>query len=302
MKNKMLSMLSLFLCAICLSCCLSGCSSLFDDTKQYTVNFQYTIGDGEYDYKIIYDEGDEIVEPYDRDVTNDYYVTWTLNGRDVNFPLIVNSDCTLIGTTHKYDNATNGVFLGGLVNYDILVDYIKTNWARKTLGNIDTDDEDFVYYYIKYGVSAEYNEISFYPSNNLFKWSKTKMSNMTLGQVINNYQYTSQITATYGETMDKASFQAVYSCESMDTRNWVVRDSVNVSFKYQINKFTTGIILQDFRDVKYTYSMSNPYNKFNDKTFAKDLYVIMQDSMWYFQNQLTKINEHYFVFFSKNMI
>lgn len=301
MKNKMLSMLSSLLCAICLSCCLSGCRP-FDDTKQYTVNFQYTIGDGEYDYKIIYDEGDEIVKPYDRDVTNDYYVTWTLNGRAVNFPLIVNSDYTLIGTTHKYDNATNGVFLGGLVDYDILVDYIKTNWTRKTLGNIDTDDEDFVYYYIKYGVNAEYNEISFYPFNNLFKWSKTKMSNMTLGQVINNYRYTSQITATYGETMDKASFQAVYACESMDTRNWVVRDSVNVSFKYQINKFTTGIILQDFRDVKYTYSMSNPYNKFDDKTFAKDLYVIMQDSMWYFQNQLTKINEHYFVFFSKNMI
>jgi len=128
------------------------------------------------------------------------------------------------------------------------------------------------------------------------------MNNMTLGQVIYNYQYTTHITATYGETMDKASFQAVYACESIDTRNWIVRDSVSVSFKYQISKFTMGTILQDFRDVKYTYSMSNPYSKFDDETFAKDLYYIMQDSMWYFQNQLTKINEHYFVFYSANMI
>lgn len=299
--KKMLSIFSFLLCTICVACCLSGCG-LFDNIKQYTVNFQYTVGDGKYDYKIIYDEGDEIAEPYDKEVTNDYYVIWTLNGHDVNFPLKVNSDCTLIGKTYKYDYATNGVFLGGLVDYDVLVEYIQTNWTRKTLGNIETDDEDFVYYYTKYGVSVEYNEIYFYPSTNLFKWSKTKMSNMTLGQVINNYQYTTQITATYGETMDKASFQAVYACESMDTRNWVVRDSVSVSFKYQISKFTIGVLLQDFRDIRYTYSMSNPYNKFDDKTFAKDLYYIMQDSMWYFQNQLTKIDEHYFVFFSMNMV
>lgn len=299
--KKIISVCSLVLCVVGVFCCFSGCS-IFDTSKKYTVNFQYNVGDGKYDYSIIYNEGDEITEPYDKDVTNDYYVIQTLNGNDVKFPLTVNSDCTLVGNTYKYDYATNSVFLGGLVDYDVLVEYLQTNWTRKTMGNVETDNEDFVYYYIKYVMTAEYNEIYFYPSTNIFKWSKTKMSNITLGKVINNYQYTSQITATYGETMDKASFKAVYACESIHTRNLVVKDSVNVSFKYQINKCTTGIILQDFRDVKYTYSMSNPYSKFDDKTFAKDLYGIMQDSMWYFQNQLTKINEHYFLFFSVDMI
>jgi len=173
MKNKMISTLSILLYVICLTCSLSGCR-LIDNTKHYTVNFQYAIGDGKFDYDIIYDEGDEIVEPYDKEVTNDYFVIWTLNGSYVNFPLTVNSDCTLIGETYKYDYATNGVFLGGLVDYDVLVEYIQTNWTRKTLGNIENDDEDLVYYYIKYGVSAEYNEIYFYPSTKLFKWSKLK--------------------------------------------------------------------------------------------------------------------------------
>ncbi len=298
--KKIFSFVGILLSLIYLSFGLGSCNSLKGTeqyTEQYTVNFQYSIGDGIYDYSKIYNEGDEISKPFDLAVVDNYYVLWTINGNDVTFPLTVNSDCTLVGNAYKYDNASDVVFLGGLVDYNILVEYIQENWTKRTLGNIETEDEDLIYYYIKYGISAEYNEIYFYPSDKLFKWSKTKTNNLTLGQVVNSYQYTSQITATYGETMDKASFQAVYACESIDLRNLVVRDSVSVSFKYQISKISTGILLQDFRNIKYTYSMSNPYNNFDDQEFAEELYELIQDSMYYFQNQLLKINNQYFVFF-----
>lgn len=283
-------MIFFFSLGIFCTCSFGG----MDSGTFHTVNFQYSVGNGEFDYTAQIKDGYELDEPYDEDLAEDYYIIWTINDSVVSFPVTINGDCTLVGNAFPYDNAEEVSFLGN-ADETIVTTYIKENWERHTIGNIETDDEDFVYYSYRHGVSAEYNDVQFFPSTRQMIWSKTRMNNLSLGNGFVHYEYTTQIKATIGETMDKAAFQAVYAAESVNSQIEII-GGFDAVFTYQIDKVSAGFMLKQFPGIKYNCSMSNITDKFDKEDFAETLYIQMQDSMLFLHNQLQKINPDYSVF------
>ena len=271
-----------------------ACDMLGLDITFHTVDFRYTVGEGQYDYTAEIEDGYELDEPYDEEVAENYYIIWTINDQVVSFPVMINGNCTFVGNAFPYDSAEEAVFLGN-ADTAAVSEYITNNWERHTLGNIETDDEDFIYYSYRHGISAEYNEARFFPSMGQMIWTKTRMSNLSTGNGVIHYEYTTQISATIGETMEQATFQAVYSAETVNSQ-FVVTGGFDAVFTYMIDKISAGFMLEQFRGIRYNCSMSNLTNKFDKDDFAETLYIQMQDSMLFLHNQLQKINEDYWVF------
>ena len=87
-----------------------ACDMLGLDITFHTVEFRYTVGEGQYDYTAEIEDGYELDEPYDEEVAENYYIIWTINDQVVSFPVMINGNCTFVGNAFPYDSAEEAVF------------------------------------------------------------------------------------------------------------------------------------------------------------------------------------------------
>lgn len=286
------------LCVIFMTAMLLGCFSACNAAEDKCVlNVVYTVGDGDYDFSAEVERNTEICKPLSEEIADDYYIIWTVDGVAIEFPFTITGDCTLVGNAYEYSDAGEVTFLGN-ADYKKLVDHIENEWQKRTLGNIDTDDEDMTYYYLYYGVADEHHEAYFYPSTGKFSLRKTEITNISDGRsIIYHYERKSYIDAIVGEDMSQAVFQTTYTAEKIDSYSLTSLGGFGAVFDYNIGKITTGFLLQNFEGVSWRCSVTSPTEQFDKSTFARDLYVLLNDSMMFMQNQLKKIDAAYWVFY-----